>query len=122
MKTLSKLVHLTELSISGSTDIYLDTIDQARLKPLSSVRILKLCPLNLIDSGSMDSRGATFCRIFSRLFPNIEELTVWSDGDYKIKPHHERFANLHKHDIQVFDAEKMTNKLMIRCSEWDGLG
>ena len=77
--------------------IELDTLDEVRLGSLLSLKILKIN--NLILHG-LDSLEAKFCRIFSRMFPNLEELSVQSDRYYEIELHLGLFGNLRKHKIE----------------------
>ena len=130
MVQLAKLDHLTELRLDR-TIFNLDALEEALLVPLPSVRVLSLPRFHL--NGSNDKRiGVNFCRIFSKLFPNLEELYVefddteedvmfvsdsYLDYDYAtvicyyctpfhpkygVKPHLGMFSKLRKHEISAY--------------------
>lgn len=83
-----------------SVQIYLNQLDEARIKPLSTIRIFELNHILLYGDHPL---GDNFCRIFSRLYPNLEELVVNGFGGCKdgIESHLGQFAKLRKHDISI---------------------
>ena len=97
----STLLHLTELRIDNLI-ILLDRLDEARLGSLGSLQILKLTHLNLPRPYPIE---VTFCRIFSGMFPNLQELYVHSHRNYGIELHLGEFGNLRKHKIKYDDFD-----------------
>ena len=98
---LATLSNLTELRINClvSVDISLYQLEEAQIGPLASLRILKLDYIKLLFGSN--SLGAKFCRVFSKMFPNLEELTIRSATPiYDISSHLDHFVNLRKHHIR----------------------
>ena len=97
MIAIAKLAHLTELRLSN-LEIDSNNLDVEGFQ-LVSLRILKFRGFSIIGPGS------NFCRIFSRLCPNLEELDLSylelddHDEPHDIEPHLSQFANLRKHNI-----------------------
>ena len=121
MYSIVNLVHLTKLEISSQI-FDLDDFEDRRLKPLQSLIHLKINDFLLCGTLSI---GATFCRIFSQLYPNLEELelkdnaenfrgrfyeqgyTFWQYDGYvrnskEIKPHLGQFAKLRNCKLNFF--------------------
>ena len=101
---IAQLAHLTELQICVlHTDF--DDFDETRIviKQISNLRILKLTRIYL---HGLDP-GANFCRFFSRVYPNLEELTVRfaEDRKYNMEPYLGQFVNLRKSDIGLYYPE-----------------
>ena len=102
---LSKLTHLTELRLDRVA-MDLDKFEQVRLVPHHTLRVLCLSYFFL---ESAEPLGATFCRIFSTLFPNLEELPVeflifdffseYSSDPFGVEEHLGLFSKLRKHKI-----------------------
>ena len=113
--TLSTFLHLTELRMND-LEIDLDTFDEARLGQLLSLRVLKLKFLELYGSNPV---GATFCRIFSRMFPNLQELYVYSRGNYGIDLHLGEFGNLRKHEIRIYEDDSDDSDDSDDCDDSD---
>ena len=104
MIAIAKLTQLTELRLNNF-EINFDQLEEDFLSPFSTLRTLKLISFELIGS---DSPGPTFCRIFSRLCPNLEELELdchkpsYYEEPCDIEPNLGQFANLGKYIIEYY--------------------
>ena len=81
-------------------EVDLDALDESPLKPkLASVQILKLHCLSL---KCINHCGDTFCRIFSQMFPNLEDLMIHPCPNYDIESHLDQFVNLKTYFIESY--------------------
>ena len=72
---LSSLTHLTELQIRDFIlDLVATTAEVSPIQPLPSVRVLRLDDFRFVQRDADPPVGATFCGIFSTLYPSLSEL------------------------------------------------
>ena len=69
---LARFEHLTEFKLCNAK-IHLDELDENRLLPIATVRVLSLQDLQLLGP---DPMGSNFCCLFSAMFPNLEQLYI----------------------------------------------
>ena len=87
----------------------MNQLDEAQPKPLYSVQLLKIIGLELMDGD--DFVDVKFCRIFSRLFPNLEQLYLIdciTEVNYDIL-RLDLFVKLRNHDIQEVEYDDSDN-------------
>ena len=93
------MTHLTELRIDHAAMDLDDELEEALLVSLPTVRVLSLPYFPLQGTRPI---GAKFCRIFSTLFPNLEELSVNFHN-----PEYDEFFDSDEEENLVIDVESV---------------